>query len=233
MELQTNQELEHAPVALIESVRALKVVDVVTYAQAGEFGKTIKAEIEKREQYFEPMRVKAKASYDEVLKMKKEAITPLEVVVAALRLSMNSYNEEQKRLERIEQARLQAIADEEARKEREKLLAAAIKAEAAGKLEKAEEKFEQAEMVYAAPVTVAPTVAKTVATAAGNITQAKEVNVTVTDMKAFVSALIAQYPGALQMVLDVKAGPLKSWTKNNGLETFPGLNIVKTTGVRF
>jgi hypothetical protein len=69
--------------------------------------------------------------------------------------AMISYSNEQDRLRRAEQARL----DEIARKEREKLEAQAAKAQAAGKVEKAEAIMEKAQVV-AAPV-VELTVAKT------------------------------------------------------------------------
>lgn len=231
--MEVNTELEHAPVALINEVKAFKVIDTATYMEAGELGKTLKSEIKKREEYFEPMRIKAKASYDEVLKMKKDAISPLEAVVDILRSNMNTWQraEEMKRQEEERKAR--EAAEELARKEREKLLAAAIKAEEKGQTEKAESKLEQAEMVYAAPVTVAPTVAKTVATSVGNITQAKEVQVTVTDIRAFIAELVKSNPGALASIIDVRVSGLKTFVKANGLEQYPGLSIVKTTGVRF
>lgn len=225
------KELETTAITLKDQATAMVVKDVVTYAAAGELGKSIKELRAKIVDYFKPLKEAAHAAHKAVTTKEGEELKPVDEAINILRATMNAFNEEQKRLERIEQARLQAIADEEARKEREKLLHAAIKAEAAGKMEKAEEKLEQAEMVYSAPVTVAPTVAKTVATSSGNITQAKETIVGVTDMKAFIAELVKRNMNPT--MLEIKTSALKSWVNANGFETFPGISIQKTTGVRF
>jgi hypothetical protein len=222
-------ELETAPLALINEATSLKVVDQITFGIAGELGKTLKEEIKKREEYFEPMRIKAKASYDEVLKMKKDAISPLEVQVDALRKTMNVYLQEQERIRREEEARLQREENERARKEQERLLAQAAKAEEKGQYEKAEEKLEQAEMVYAAPVTVAPKV-ETAKFDGGAVGQVKEIQITVTDVKAFLMALLQK--GMAPTMIEIKVAPLKAWQKANAITTFPGLHIVETVSAR-
>jgi HD superfamily phosphohydrolase len=225
------KELETTALTLKDQATAMVVKDVTGYSAAGELGKSIKELRAKIVDYFQPLKEAAHKAHKAITTKEAEELKPVDEAISILRNTMNAFNEEQKRLERIEQARLQAIADEEARKEREKLLAAAIKAEAAGKMEKAEEKLEQAEMVYSAPVTVAPTVAKTVAVNGGNITQAKETIVGITDMKAFITELVKR--NMFPTMLDAKTAALKSWVNANGFDSFPGLSIQKTTGVRF
>ena len=92
--------------------------------------------------------------------------------------------------------------------------------------------LEKAEMVYAEPVTVAPVIDKTIRTASGNITQAEELKITVTNPALFLKTLCEQNPGAVANIVKIGDGPLKSFVKTNGLKSFPGLTIVETVGVR-
>lgn len=227
------KELETTALTLKQQASAMVVKDVSQYAAAGELGKSIKELRGKIVDYFAPIKKAAHEAHKAITAKESEELKPVDEAIGILRDTMNAFTREQERIRQGEERKAREAAEELARKERDKLLAAAIKAEEKGQIDKAEAKMEQAEMVYAAPVTVAPTVAKTVSTASGNITQAKEVQVTVVDLKAFLTAVIAQYPGALQSFVDIKPGPLKTWIKSNGNDNFPGLNIVKTTGVRF
>ena len=226
------KDLANVP-TLKEQAMAIKVTDNVTRIQAAELGKMAKELVDKITLYHDDVVKKAHEAHKSALARKNADLKPAQEVIDMCRDNINTYDREQQRLERIEQDRLQKIADDNAEKERQKLLAQAIKAEEKGQTEKAEAKLEQAEMVYVAPVTVTPTVAKTVGTSAGNITQAKEVNVFVTDLKAFVTELMKSNAGALASIFDVKVSGLKNFVKTNGLDVYPGLNIVKTTGVRF
>jgi hypothetical protein len=79
---------------------------------------------------------------------------------------------------RAEQRRLQAIADEQARKEREKLEARAEKAEEKGKEEKAEALREQAAEIVAPVVQVAPSTPKVAGTSVRKIWKARVIDVT-------------------------------------------------------
>ena len=227
------KELETKVVTMKDQVDAIIVGTAQSYALAGEMGKGLKDLRAKIVDYFKPLKEAAHAAHKAVTTKEGEELKPLDDAITILRNKMNVFNAEQQRLERIEQARLQKIADEAAEAERQRLLKAAIKAEEKGKDEKAEALLEQAEMVYTAPVTVAPMVAKTVQTSAGNITQAVDVNITVTDLKAFVAELIKLNPGALATILDVKAGPLKAFVKANGITNYAGLSITRGTSVRF
>lgn len=224
------EKLEETALTLRNQATAIKVTNNLTRIQAAELGKIAKdlaAQITERHEVLIKL---AHAAHKEAIRVRDIDLVPVNEVVKICRDSINAYDQEQQRLERIEQARLQKIEEERAAKERERLLNAAIKAKSE---EKQETLLEQAEMVYVAPVTVAPTVAKTVQTSAGNITQAKEVTVSVANLKLFVTALCEQNPGALATILDVKVSGLKSFVKANGLEQYPGLSISHGTSVRF
>ena len=223
------KELAGVP-TLKDQANAIKVVDGVTRIQAAELGKMAKELIDKITLYHDDVVKKAHEAHKAALARKNADLKPVQEVVDICRKSINDYDAEVQRLERIEQQRLQKIEEEKAATERERLLNAAIKAKSE---EKQEDLLERAEMVYAAPVTVAPTVAKTVQTASGNITQTKEVTCSVTNLKAFVSELIKSNPGALAQLIDVRPGPLKSFIKANGIERYAGLNITFGTSVRF
>jgi hypothetical protein len=69
-----------------------------------------------------------------------------------------------------------------------------------------------------------------VRTESGNITQARELQVTVTDAKAFIAELVKR--NMAPTMVEIKPMELKSWVKANGLEAFPGLNINQTVSVR-
>lgn len=225
------KELEGKALSLKDQATAMTIVDVTSYAAAGELGKNIKELRAKIVDYFAPLKKAAHEAHKAIAAKEAGELKPVDEAINILRATMNSFNAEQERLRREEEARLRKEEEERAEKERQKLLNQAIKAEEKGQTEKAEEKLEQAEMVYAAPVTVAPTVAKTVSTDAGNITQAVEYQISVTDMKSFITELVKR--NMMPTMIEVKVAPLKAWVKANGFEQFPGLNINKTTGVRF
>ena len=147
-----------------------------------------------------------------------------------VRKTMNVYAQEQERIRQESERKARMEAEEAARKERERLLAQAEKAIDKGKDEKAEELLDRAELVCAAPVTVAPVVDKTIHTASGSITQAKDTQITVTDVKAFMAELVKR--NVAPTMIEVKAGPLKAWVKANAIESFPGLHINQTVSVR-
>lgn len=227
------KELEVKALTLKDQATAMVVNDVTQYAAAGELGKSIKELRAKIVTYFKPLKESAFAAHKAITAKESEELKPVDEAIAILRDTMNAFTREQERIRQEAERKARQEAEAAAEKERQRLLAQAIKAEEKGQTEKAEEKLEQAEMVYTAPVTVAPTVAKTVATSAGNITQAKEVQVTVTDIRAFIAELVKSNPGALASIIDVRVSGLKTFVKANGLEQYPGLSIVKTTGVRF
>lgn len=225
-------ELEQKTLSLYEQATALTISDPATYAAAGEVGKALKALEKEITDYFEPLRVAAKANYDAVLKKKNDELAPVTEAMGIVRKTINTYIQEQERIRREAERKAQMEAEEAARKERDKLEAQALKQMEKGKDEKAEALMERAEAVYVAPVTVAPVVDKTVKTAAGNITQAKELKITVNNPVAFLQALCQQNPGAVPNIVKIGDGPLKAFVKSNGLEKYPGLIIEQTVGVR-
>jgi hypothetical protein len=223
-------ELEMKTLSLYEKATNLTVTDTQSYAAAGELGKGLKALEKEITEYFEPLRVAAKANYDAILKKKNDELAPVTEAMNIVRSTINVYIQEQERIRQETERKARVESEEAARKEREKLLAQAEKAIEKGKDERAESLLDKADNVYAEPVSVVATVEKTVRTESGNITQAKETQITVVDMKAFIAELLKR--NSAMTMIEVKAGPLKAWVKANAIESFPGLTIKQTVGVR-
>lgn len=224
--------LEQETLTLYEQATSLVIVDEPSYIAAAEVGKSLKALEKKITDYFEPMRASAKAAYDAVNEKKKAELAPVSEAMDIVRKTLNVYVQEQDRIRKEEARKAQIKAEEEAKKEREKLEAQAEKAIEKGQDAKADSLLEKADNVYAAPVNIAPVIAKTTATPSGNITQAKELKVTVTNQIAFLKALIENNPGAVATIVKIGDGPLKTFVKSNGFEKYAGLHIEQTVGVR-
>lgn len=223
-------ELEQRTLSLYEQATSLTIHDQHSYAAAGEVGKALKSLEKEIVDYFAPMKKAAHDAHKAITKKEAEELAPVKEAMEVVRKTMNVYIQEQDRIRKEAERKAQLAAEEEARKEREKLLAQAEKAIDKGKDEKAEALLEQAENVYAAPVMVAPVVEKTIKTESGNITQAKELQITVTDAKAFLAEIVKR--NMAPTMIEIKAGPLKAWVKANGFESFPGLHINQTVAVR-
>lgn len=226
----TEEVIEQKSLTLYEQATALVVTDQDSYAAAGEVAKALKSLEKEIVDFFEPMRISTKAAYDAVNDKKKKELAPVVEAMGIVRQTMNDFIQEQDRIRKAAEAKARAEAEEQARKDRERLEKQAMAAMEKGKDEKAETLMEQAANVYAEPVAIAPTVDKTVKTAAGNITQAKELQITVVDLVAFLSEIVKR--NMAPTMIDVKAGPLKAWVKANDVKAFPGLSIKETVGVR-
>ena len=232
--IEINQEsaLEAKCLTLYEQATSLIITDQRSYAAAGEVGKSLKALEKEITDYFAPMKKAAHDAHKAITKKESDELAPVKEAMDVVRRTMNTWAQEQERIRQEAERKARMEAEEAARKERERLEAQALKAMEKGKDEKAEELMDRAENVYAAPVTVAPVVEKTIHTASGNITQVREIRVDVVDMVAFVKELCASNPGAIPSILKIGDGALKSWVKANGLEAFPGLHINQTVSVR-
>lgn len=223
-------ELEQKSLTLYEQATSLSITDQRSYAAAGEVGKSLKALEKEITDYFAPMKKAAHDAHKAITKKESDELAPVKEAMDVVRRTMNTWAQEQERIRQEFERKARMEAEEAARKERERLEAQALKAMEKGKDEKAEELMDRAENVYVAPVTVAPVVEKTVRTESGNITQAKELQITVTDVKAFMAELVKR--NMAPTMIEVKPGPLKAWVKANGFESFPGLHINQTVSVR-
>jgi len=225
------QEIEKGIETYSSQAKTLVVSSPDEYAGAGELGKGIKELRAKVVEYFKPLKESAYAAHKAVTAKEAGELKPIDEALNQVRQAMNSYTEAVKRIEAEAQRKANEAAEKEAAKERERLLAQAVKADTKGNTEKAEELIQKAQDVYVAPVTVAPIMAKTVSTASGNITQTKTLEVEVIDLFDFVKELVEK--GRYPTMLEVKTAALKAWVNANGLDVFPGLRITRGTSARF
>lgn len=232
IELKPEEKLESDALTLYEQATTLTISTQEDYAVAGSLAKTLKEMKKNIEDYFAPLKKSTHEAWKAVCAKENEALSPVKEADTIVRRTMGVYLDEQERIRREAEAKARAEAEERARKERERLLAQAVKAEEKGQAEKAEEKFEQAELVYAAPVVVESAIDKTVKVGDAAVTRKTDLQITVTDLKALCAEVAA---GRVPVtVIDVKAGPLKQWAKLNQVTTCPGLHIkeVATVAVR-
>lgn len=126
------------------------------YNQAAAFLQRIKGQQKAVTEFFEPMRVSAKAAYDAVLSRRKDMTTPLDKAEKTIKKKMVDYTQEQERRQRERQAGLRRLAAAE----RERKLSEAVRAEASGDALAAEMAMMEAEVMDdAAALTVAPAAA--------------------------------------------------------------------------
>lgn len=223
------EELEQQSLTLYEQALGLVISDQETFAAAGEFGKGLKDLEKKIIDYFEKPVKKAHEAHKELVALREKELSPVREAMTVLRATMNTFLAEQERIRKEEERKARLAAEEAARKEQERLLAQAAKAEEKGKVKKAEELFDRAENVYAAPVTVAPKV-ETAKFDGGSVGMAKETIITVTDLKVFIAELVKR--NMAPTMIEVKTAPLKAWVKANGFTAFPGLHIQETLSAR-
>lgn len=223
------EEIAAQSMTLYEQALTLTISDQPSFAAAGEFGKSLKDLEKKIVDFFAPIKKAAHEAHKAVTKKESEELAPVQEAMSIVRKTMNIFLQEQERIRKEEERKARLAAEEAARKEQERLFALAAKAEEKGKEEKAEELLERAENVYVAPVTVAPKV-EIARFDGGNVGQVKELQVSVTDLKAFLAELVKR--NLAPTMVTIGAAPLKAWVKANAMQSFPGLAIVETVSVR-
>lgn len=142
--LDTAEEALNREVSVYEA-EALRMVVASDedFAQAGEASKEVKRMQKKVTEYWEPLRVSAKKTYDDVLARKKEMISPLESAEKILKGKMAAYTNEQKRKRREREEAMRRFAQAEV----ERKLEEASRAEAAGDAVGAEYAMAEAEVM--------------------------------------------------------------------------------------
>lgn len=101
-------------VSLIEQrAEAVVVASGADFEDAGLFLKQIKQAQKQVKDYWEPLRVSAKKSYDEVLAHRKEMIEPLEKAEKIVKAKVNEYSAEQERKRREQEEAMRRLAQAE------------------------------------------------------------------------------------------------------------------------
>ena len=148
VEEQRQQEVEQQALAVVSKAKEFTVITTQDqYLAACEFGKNVAARIKAVSEFFEPMRVSAKAAYDSILAKKKSIIDPLEEAKRQMSAVIGAFEQEQER-KRLEQQRL--LEEEERKRREDEQLDFAAHLESQGRAEEAQQVLE----TEAAPVAV-------------------------------------------------------------------------------
>lgn len=224
----TEEKIKEEALTLKQRADALQIVTPEDYTASAEFKKSLKDLDKSIVTFFEPMKKSTHEAWKSVCNKENEARKPITEADTIVTKKRTAYYDEQERIRTAAEAKAQREAEEAAKKERERLLALAVKAEEKGKDEKADEWLDKAESVYVEPVFVAPVVAKTVKLdGGGSITRIKDVEITVVNLLDLVKEVAA---GRVPItVLEVKPGALKTWVKAVDIKTVPGLVIKQTS----
>ena len=143
IEAEENETIDRE-VSLIERrAEGVPVMNDVEFASAGSLLKEIKQMQKKVKEYWEPLRAKAKAAYDDVLSRKKEMLDPLESAEKMLKAKMGAYSDEKNRKARMQEEAMRLLA----RQEMERKLEEAATAEAEGDVVGAEFALAEAEVM--------------------------------------------------------------------------------------
>lgn len=113
------------------------------YEQACEMAKEIKAVQKQVKDYWEPLRVSAKKTYDDILDKKKQMLNPLEDAEKTLKSAMVRYTDEQEMVRNAQEAELKRLAHAEMNKK----ISEACEEDAKGNYEAAEYKLAEAEVL--------------------------------------------------------------------------------------
>ncbi len=148
-ELQLRQEV--SPV--VTEAYSIVVQNAQQYSGAAEFLKMLKDAQKKVKEYFEPMKTNAYQAWKEICAKENQMLDPLGKAEAEVKTKMLTFQREEEERRIAEQRRLQAIADEKARKERERLQKEAEKLKTP---ELKEKRMAEAESVIAPVIQVQP-----------------------------------------------------------------------------
>lgn len=150
---------QEAATVIIEA-QSYEIKTLLQYTNSMELLKRIKGVYTKLEAERTAQKAPILAAGRDVDSLYKAETGKLQKAETRLKQAGILFNQEQQRKADAEQARLQAVAEERARKERERLLARAATAEERGKDEKADALRDQAEQVQVFVPVVTPAMSK-------------------------------------------------------------------------
>jgi hypothetical protein len=202
---------------------------------AGEIVLEIDSAIKQREEFMAPLKQAAHKAWKGLCDRESEMLAPFRDARKGLKDRMSAYATEQDRIRRAEEARRQEEARAREAEERERLEEAASEAAGSGEQEVAEILQNQAANVIVTPQVVEPVIEKNTKTSSGSIISAADVQVVITDLKAFLKAMLAdeKFPIPEDEIKKAVAGKLKKWAKLHNVESFPGLAINRVINPTF
>ena len=219
--METVIEYGNDTLAIIEKSKSFKIFDARSFNESSELTIEIAKAIKQTKANWAGLVEKAKASYDETKMSRDSELRPLEEAAKYIGSVRAAWKDEQDRITREENLRLQRLEIARVEKEQQVLLEKAVNAKTP---EKAEALLEKAELVYEKPVCVVPVVQKTTKIeSGGSITWIKDIEVTVNSTRLLCNAI---GEGTAPITI-VEFKNLKAWVKANGITDFQGLTITE------
>jgi hypothetical protein len=188
--------------------------------------------IKKVKEYWQEPKEIAFKMHKGIVAKEAEMLNPMVEQRKAIVSRISAYLTEEDRKRQEEFKRLQAEQRAKEEAERNRLLEEAAKAETAGKSVDAEVLLTMAEEVQVEtpppPVQVIP---QTTHTVNGTVSQRKDIEVTITDPKTLLKAIV---DGNLPIGwVEISASKIKSYVKNTGEMTIPGCQIKEVVSATF
>ena len=140
-------DLGNEVTAMVSTTSSVSISNDAGYKYAGELLKQVKAMQKRIVDYWEPLRVSAKKSYDAVLARKKQMLDPVDKAEKALKAEMGRYTLEQQRKAEEERRRAEEEQRRLIREEMERKLAEAASLEAQGNAQGADMAMAEAEVL--------------------------------------------------------------------------------------
>lgn len=242
--IEVEQPPTDAALNVYREIITLEITDQASCAAMVSHVKKMKDAVKGIEAWFKPMLDKAKkvvdeakVAYDGVKSQQTESTAPFTEAARTGQTSIDTFLTAERKRAAAEALRLQEEAAAKRKLEQEELQRSAATMEEMGSTTAAAALRQEAERVVEAPVFV-PTVDRTLRVdggrAAGGATmsQVTEIEVQVTDVKAFLRYLVEQ--GSSATFVEFPKAKLKAWVKANGLKAgeVPGLAIQETVKSR-
>lgn len=228
-EITKNEGIKEIEQQQPDIVRQAQVIEVKNEEQAGAAAcflvniKTVLRKIEsERAKIIDPLNESMKSARN----FFKNISDPLETAEINIKRKISDYRVEQERMRQAEERRLQEETRRREAAERKRLLDQAAKAEAAGKMEKAEEKLEQAEQVFIPMPVVAPYAENTHKITGGSTSGSKDIEISIIDALTVCKAVAA---GTLPVhCIEIKTGEIKRFVKATNNRNIPGVSVRDT-----
>jgi hypothetical protein len=217
-EIETLSMPNTTDIVLYEKALAVKVVDDISKITAANMRMSIKDARDVIIKNLKPHKQSAHDRWKRICSIENDLVAPLDQADTHLKTQMRDYDTEQIRLRKAEELKARLLAEEKAKKEQEKILAMAAKAEIAGNNGKAETLLEKAAEVYAEPIAI-PLPDRTIQTASGSVTTKVDIEVHLPTCVADIKLLCAAIANGLvpTSVIDISKAKLKQWAKLNNI----------------
>lgn len=146
------EKIEKESTDIVVQAKELVITNEDQYEKAVEFGKTVKKAMKEVEAEVLPNTKKAHEAHTSAKELEKKLLAPFKEAIELVKLAGSKYQAEKRRLEAIEQARVDALAKKAEEEERQRLLDEATEQESDGNKEVAEAMLEQAQdVIFTAP----------------------------------------------------------------------------------